>query len=992
MKKRILALFLISVFVFSYKISFAEQDGDIQIYVDFSAGSEKGDGSENNPFLYPEQAQEKVRSLNRAMQGDIYVNLKGEYRCEKPLELTEKDSGFNGYTVHWRGIGDKTEWSAGGLVDSWTLHDADKNIYCADSKGYYAESITVNGRRATRARSAAGLENAEADKGEFGIYTTDLSFLDYRHIEDLMFDFVSVWSNPKIYATSVVNKDGKAYIGLNDKIWNMARNRGQTSLNLPNYIENAYELLDEPGEFYIDKYEKKVYYIPREEDDMSNAVVVIPNSQSCITIRGKNFDYPAHDIGIENLKFTDTKWVQCYNDGGNLDVQNNLGTISNQPGAIILCRANNISITDCNFSRLGCMGLSAVNGIKNLTFERNEITDTSAGATFIGYLTGVEEIANPVDKREVIDGVIFKNNYIHDVCTVYRGAAAATFGCLANSEVSHNEIIRVPYSGFSVGWGWDLIKSSASKNFKITNNYFCDVMSELHDGGAIYTLGGTGGVSDRLEDFNIISGNYIKNQHSGTSAMYADNGSRGWLWKENVIDLKDIGENKFYFAFLNEYGGNVYFDNNYTTSKHSRLSSKPAWIKNTHYFPDANWNKDALEIIANAGIEKQYAHISANEDNRNYILSYNEKVTDMKSHTKATLDFRVLNARGEAVAADKTEYASSNENTAYIDADGIIHAREYGKVDLFARAYVGATVHNLKKTLYVDDEFSGISENGYFATVVVPGTTKSLDYKIYSKLGHEFTDFEKTICSDNPEVIEIGEDNTLFAKNTGSANVTYGGYVNGRLFEKTVKVDVVLHGDDKFSNIAVYNASELTSDAGAWKLNNSAAAEKKGDTMYITAPGTSGTSAYFENKKFANELLTLDVKIPSFSSGWPSVIIRAADCTSWIDKGTFYIFTFKTNEIELQRFNNGVRTVIFGTASGENICGAPVANSGIINQGQKYKMTFGAVNEANGTRIILNVDGKNIISFLDTTEGRIKDDGYFGIMAFNDAAELSACN
>ena len=128
MKKRILALFLISVFVFSYKISFAEQDGDIQIYVDFSAGSEKGDGSKNNPFLYPEQAQEKVRSLNRAMQGDIYVNLKGEYRCEKPLELTEKDSGFNGYTVHWRGIGDKTEWSAGGLVDSWTLHDADKNI------------------------------------------------------------------------------------------------------------------------------------------------------------------------------------------------------------------------------------------------------------------------------------------------------------------------------------------------------------------------------------------------------------------------------------------------------------------------------------------------------------------------------------------------------------------------------------------------------------------------------------------------------------------------------------------------------------------------------------------------------------------------------------------------------------------------------------------------------------------------------------------------
>ena len=51
----------------------------------------------------------------------------------------------------------------------------------------------------------------------------------------------------------------------------------------PSYVENAYELLDQPGEWYLDKSDHTVYYIPRKGEDLDRADVEAAAAEKLVT-------------------------------------------------------------------------------------------------------------------------------------------------------------------------------------------------------------------------------------------------------------------------------------------------------------------------------------------------------------------------------------------------------------------------------------------------------------------------------------------------------------------------------------------------------------------------------------------------------------------------------------------------------------------------------------------------------------------------------------
>ena len=75
-------------------------------------------------------------------------------------------------------------------------------------------------------------------------------------------DNISV-SDDKAYFTFTEDGNGDAWKGLMTK--------RVIPATVPVYLENALELLDEPGEFYFDRAEKKLYYLPMEDEDMETA-------------------------------------------------------------------------------------------------------------------------------------------------------------------------------------------------------------------------------------------------------------------------------------------------------------------------------------------------------------------------------------------------------------------------------------------------------------------------------------------------------------------------------------------------------------------------------------------------------------------------------------------------------------------------------------------------------------------------------------------------
>ena len=120
---------------------------------------------------------------------------------------------------------------------------------------FQTRQLWVNDVRATRARSEGTLVNASLVSGE-GYLCGNTEFLSYKHPEDLEFVFQEYWTNPRCGVTSVSQEGDKVKVVMDQPGWNSVTNKGQTSVDgVPVYYENALELLDSPGEWYLDKAE-----------------------------------------------------------------------------------------------------------------------------------------------------------------------------------------------------------------------------------------------------------------------------------------------------------------------------------------------------------------------------------------------------------------------------------------------------------------------------------------------------------------------------------------------------------------------------------------------------------------------------------------------------------------------------------------------------------------------------------------------------------------
>ena len=52
------------------------------------------------------------------------------------------------------------------------------------------------------------------------------------------------------------------------------------------YFENALELLDQAGEWYLDETTNTVYYKPRTGEDMATATVIAPMVETIMSVKG----------------------------------------------------------------------------------------------------------------------------------------------------------------------------------------------------------------------------------------------------------------------------------------------------------------------------------------------------------------------------------------------------------------------------------------------------------------------------------------------------------------------------------------------------------------------------------------------------------------------------------------------------------------------------------------------------------------------------------
>lgn len=616
-----------------------------ELYV-ATTGDDRNPGTAKRPFRTIERARDEVRKMNDDRVSDITVYIQGgTYIQEDTLRFEQEDSATNGHMITYKAYNNEPVVISGGkALTGWKVFDEQKGIYKAEfGEKVDTRQIYVNGKRAVRARSKEGLSSVTLDPdvsvGAFGMSASNVDMAEWKNIDNIEFAFKSGWTNPKCGVKSIQldpNNSNQILIEMKQPGWNNSRNKGHSSVKSgPVFIENAYELLDEPGEWYLDKTGSiggepyTFYYKPVYGEDMETVEVVVPILEELMIVESKNIDHPVSNIQFQGIAFKYATWLRPNGPDGHSDAQNNyireVGKDDRATGGnIVVNGAKNVIFDSCEFSHMGNVGLYLKQGNKDNLVRGCHFYDISAQAIQIGdvdfsdpknfYLPHPNKNLKPGDEgyytqedwdfRYLQSNNDILNNIIHDVAVEYYSAAAIGTGVVEETDISHNEIYNVPYSGLHIGYGWTTWEDMISPmgNNKIQYNYIHNVMQILNDGGAIYLIGMQKGASgpDGWERKSIISHNYLKDQHNQYGSIYLDEGANYYDIYKNVIDTTPTW-------LLNKHKQNDIHDNysnqtNYNNHP-SPWESGVAIIENTTYVQGNNFPKEAQEIINSAGIQ-----------------------------------------------------------------------------------------------------------------------------------------------------------------------------------------------------------------------------------------------------------------------------------------------------------------------------------------------------------------------------------------------------
>lgn len=553
-----------------------------QIYVSPS-GNDANPGTRAQPVRTLQHARDLVRARNRQMTADLTVYLeRGTFRLTQPLILDARDSGSGGHTVIYTSAsaGDLPVISGGAPITGWKLVDRARNLWSASAPEILknARQLYIDGVRATRTRGRLPVAVTPNDTG----YAASSDALSkWRNPADLEFVYTggnSIWSEREVglggwtEPRCPVSAISGTAITMAQPCWDNSTRRillgpGQRTANLvgpasvgkqPAYVENAFELLGTPGQFYFDRATRTFYYVPRTGEDLAKADVEAPVLETLLIAEGTAGE-PVHDVVFSGIQFSYAAWSGASGPEGFSEIQANYtltgprawatqglcklapngdgqcpyGAWTKMPANVKLRYGQRIQFRGDAFLHLGAAGLDLGDGAQGDSVEGCVFTDISGNGVELG---GVDKPL--AEGADVTHDNRIRNNRIWNIGAEFRGGIGIVVGYAHHSLIEHNQIDHTPYAAISMGWGgWpDKIRQAGQSNYSqnniVAHNRISNFMLVLADGGGIYTQGLTG---PSLAMGEKVTGNVVTDQFGSGHAIYTDNGSCNITVAGNIV-------------------------------------------------------------------------------------------------------------------------------------------------------------------------------------------------------------------------------------------------------------------------------------------------------------------------------------------------------------------------------------------------------------------------------------------------------------------------
>ena len=448
-----------------------------QPYFVSPAGDDRNPGTSEKPFATLQRAQQAARQK----RGDVFLRG-GNYYLPDTLSFTAEDSGTKDAPVIYQNYQNEKAVISGGVrLEHLDWQPYTNGIFQAKVPAdLRTEEIFVNGERQILAR----YPNYDPKAQYFDGFTSGAD-IQRR---------ATRWANPAggylhamhpalwgDFTWRIAGKDPNNQVKLEGG-WQNNRGGGP-NLNIQ-FVENIFEELDAPGEWFLNSKTHTLYFHPPAGLDLKNAVVEATRLRTLVEFHGDE-EHPVKWITLRGLVFRQA--ARTVMDTREPLLRSDWAIY--RGGAILFNGAEDCALEDSFIDQVGGNAIFVNNYNRRVTIRGTQIARAGAsGVCFVGdpqaarsplfnyyqvhQLAEIDRTPGPKTGNYPADCLV-DDCLIHLTGRVEKQTAGVEIDLAQGITVRHCSIYDVPRAGINIGdgcWGGHVIE-------------FCDVFDTVKETG-----------------------------------------------------------------------------------------------------------------------------------------------------------------------------------------------------------------------------------------------------------------------------------------------------------------------------------------------------------------------------------------------------------------------------------------------------------------------------------------------------------------------------
>jgi hypothetical protein len=448
-----------------------------QPYFVAPAGDDANPGTLESPFATLQRAQAAVREK----RGDVFLRG-GIHYLSQPLVFTAQDSGTRDAPVVYQNYQGETAVISGGIrlreMDWWPYANG---IYQATvPAGLRTEEIFVNGERQILAR--------------YPNFDSSAKYFDGFAADAISTQRVARWADPAggyyhamhpafwgDFTWRITGKDAEGQVRLEGGWQN---NRSAAAHAEVRFVENIFEELDAPGEWFLNVATRTLYFHPPAGLDLTHAVVEATRLRTLVEFRGDATN-PVRWITLRGLTFRHAERTVMDNREPLLRSD---WTIY-RGGAVFFNGAEDCALEDGFIDQVGGNAVFVNNYNRRIQIRGTRIARAGAnGICFVGdpraarsplfHYDQVQELGT-MDRTPGPQTENYPADCLVEDCLIYltgrveKQTAGVQITLAQDITVRHCSIYDMPRAGINIGdgcWGGHVIE-------------FCDIFDTVKETG-----------------------------------------------------------------------------------------------------------------------------------------------------------------------------------------------------------------------------------------------------------------------------------------------------------------------------------------------------------------------------------------------------------------------------------------------------------------------------------------------------------------------------